>query len=147
MNPPRSLGLRTYFPAPARIFGFGQQHGDPFRTILNTLAQRGDFADTMQALSFFGSSMLRTALPPNVGMGSQFSENTYYTNKGSSSYNGLLITLHKNAGYGLQFDLNYTWSHSIDNVSLVANRRPLAATASSATCCGRGNAVPTPTLT
>ena len=60
-------------------------------------------------------------LPPNVGMGSQFSENTFFTNKGSSSYNGLLTTLHKNLGYGLQFDLNYTWSHSIDNVSLVAN--------------------------
>ena len=33
----------------------------------------------------------------------------------------MLITLHKNAGYGLQFDLNYTWSHSIDNVSFIAN--------------------------
>ena len=54
-------------------------------------------------------------------MGSQYSEFTYYTNKGFSSYNGLLTTLHKNAGYGLQFDLNYTWSHSIDNVSVVAN--------------------------
>jgi hypothetical protein len=33
----------------------------------------------------------------------------------------LLTTLHKNVGFGLQFDLNYTWSHSIDNVSLIAN--------------------------
>jgi hypothetical protein len=55
-------------------------------------------------------------------MGAQFSENTFYTNKGSSSYNGLLTTLHKNAGHGLQFDLNYTWSHSIDNVSIIANQ-------------------------
>jgi hypothetical protein len=31
------------------------------------------------------------------------------------------VTLHKNTGYGLQFDLNYTWSHSIDNTSLIAN--------------------------
>ena len=76
---------------------------------------RGDFADTIQALAAFG------VLPPNVGMGSQFSEFTYYGNKGFSSYNGLLTTLHKNASYGLQFDLNYTWSHSIDNTSLVAN--------------------------
>jgi len=60
-------------------------------------------------------------LPYNVGMGSQFSEFTYYTNKGFSTYHGLLATLHKNAGKGLQFDLNYTWSHSIDNVSLDAN--------------------------
>jgi hypothetical protein len=82
---------------------------------LAPLPHRGDFADTIQALAAFG------LLPPNVGMGSQYSEFTYYTNKGFSSYNGLLVTLHKNAGYGLQFDLNYTWSHSIDNVSVIAN--------------------------
>ena len=33
----------------------------------------------------------------------------------------MIVTLHKNPGFGLQFDLNYTWSHSIDNVSLIAN--------------------------
>ncbi len=82
---------------------------------LYTLAYRGDFADTMQGLSGAG------ILPDNVGMGSQFSEFTYYTNKGFSSYNGLLTTLHKNLGQGLTFDLNYTFSHSIDNVSVIAN--------------------------
>lgn len=82
---------------------------------LDTYVYRGDFADTTQAIA------AAQLIPPNVGMGSQFSENTFYTNKGFSSYNGLLTTLHKNAGYGLQFDLNYTWSHSIDNVSIVAN--------------------------
>ena len=76
--------------------------------------QRGDFADTIQALSNDG-------LAPNVGMPAQFAGNTIWTNKGFSSYNGLLITMHKNAGYGLQFDLNYTYSHSIDNVSFPAN--------------------------
>jgi hypothetical protein len=76
--------------------------------------QRGDFADTIQAISNDG-------LAPNVGMPAQFAGNTFWTNKGFSSYNGLLITLHKNAGYGLQFDLNYTYSHSIDNVSFPAN--------------------------
>ena len=82
---------------------------------LNTLVNRGDFADSMQALA--GAQLL----PSNVGMGSQFSENTFYTNMGSSAYHGLLVTLHKNAGHGLQFDLNYTWSHSVDNVSVIAN--------------------------
>jgi hypothetical protein len=83
---------------------------------LAPLPYRGDFADTIQALASFG------LLPANVGMGSQYSEFTYYTNKGFSSYNGMLVTLHKNAGYGLQFDLNYTWSHSIDDTSLIANQ-------------------------
>jgi hypothetical protein len=80
-----------------------------------TLANRGDFADTTQALAALG------AIAPNVGMAAQFSENTFYTNQGFSSYNGLLTTIHKNVGAGLQFDLNYTWSHSIDNVSVIAN--------------------------
>ena len=76
---------------------------------------RGDFADTIAALA--GSGFLG----PNVGMASQFPYNIVWTNKGSSNYHGLLVTLHKNAGYGLRFDLNYTWSHSIDNVSAPAN--------------------------
>lgn len=76
---------------------------------------RGDFSDAMYVLSAYG------ALQPNVGMASQYASNTVWTNKGFSDYNGLLVTLHKNAGYGLQFDLNYTWSHSIDNVSAPAN--------------------------
>ncbi len=89
------------------------------------LPYRGDFADTIQGIStlnqyssFFGVNEL---FPSNIGMGSQFSEFTYYTNKGFSNYDGMLTTLHKNAGHGIQFDLNYTWSHSIDNVSVVAN--------------------------
>ena len=75
--------------------------------------QRGDFADMIFAISPF--------LPSNAGMAAQFGDNTIWTNKGFSAYNGMLVTLHKNAGYGLQFDLNYTWSHSIDNVSAPAN--------------------------
>ncbi len=86
----------------------------------NTYATRGDFGDTTQALSALGY-YLGAGLAPNVGMAAQFAEDTFYTNKGFSAYNGLLTTLHKNAGHGLQFDLNYTWSHSIDNVSLIAN--------------------------
>jgi len=82
---------------------------------LGTLAYRGDFADTIQALASV------PLIPDNVGMGSQFSEFTYYTNKGISNYHGLLATLHKNMNHGLSFDLNYTWSHSIDNVSVIAN--------------------------
>lgn len=81
----------------------------------SSLLQKGDFADLIQAMASYG------LLPNNVGMGSQFSEFTYYTNKGFSNYHGFLTTLHKNVGYGLQFDVNYTWSRSIDNVSVDAN--------------------------
>jgi hypothetical protein len=79
----------------------------------------GDIADFSQSLTgpFAGVPVIGT----NAVIPSQFSSNDYYTNKGFSSYHGLLLTVHKNAGHGLQFDLNYTWSHSIDNFSLVAN--------------------------
>ena len=83
---------------------------------LGSLVAKGDFADTIQGLANAG------LLQPNVGMASQFAENTMYTNKGFSSYNGLLLTLQKNLTHGLQFDFNYTWSHSIDNVSLISNQ-------------------------
>lgn len=77
--------------------------------------ERGDISDSIFYLAALG------VLPPNVGMPTQYSENTVWTNKGSSSYNAMLVTLHKNVRNGLQFDLNYTWSHSIDNVSVVSN--------------------------
>jgi hypothetical protein len=83
-------------------------------------AARGDFADWVYSLASTqtGNGYL---LPPNVGMAAQFAENTVYTNKGFSGYNGMLATLHKNTGFGLTFDINYTWSHAIDNVSVTAN--------------------------
>lgn len=87
---------------------------------LTTLVSNGDFADFVQALA--GADLIQ----PNIGMASQYSENTYYTNKGFSTYHGMLVTLHKNRSHGLQFDLNYTWSHSIDNVSIIANQSAAA---------------------
>jgi hypothetical protein len=56
-----------------------------------------------------------------VGSSAQFDENTFYTNKGFSSYNALLFTLQKNASHGLNYDFNYTFQHSIDNISFFAN--------------------------
>jgi hypothetical protein len=84
---------------------------------IGNLIYNGDLADTVQA----ATGGYNYAQPYNAGMSPQFSENTVYTNKGFSSYNGLLVTLHKNMTHGLTFDFNYTFSHSIDNVSLVAN--------------------------
>jgi hypothetical protein len=76
--------------------------------------QRGDFGDSVQ---FFSD----TGAPLNVGSAAQFSENTFYSNGGFSTYHGLLFTLSKNASHGLHYDFNYTYSHSIDNVSFFAN--------------------------
>jgi hypothetical protein len=117
LNPVPQPWFENVLPPGAGVNFFGVPSNTAILTYyLGSFVTRGDFADTMEILSSAG------LLPSNVGMGSQFSENTFYTNKGSSSYNGLLTTLHKNAGHGLQFDLNYTWSHSIDNVSIIANQ-------------------------
>jgi hypothetical protein len=99
--------------------GIGTANGYPNNTSfladnLGGIPANGDFADFVQAIS--------SLIPSNVGMASQFSENTFYTNKGFSTYHGLLTTLQKNFSHGLQFDVNYTWAHSIDNVSLIANQ-------------------------
>jgi hypothetical protein len=79
------------------------------------LVSIGDTADTVQAL--YQNGLLR----PNVGLSSQFGTNGFVKNFGSSSYNGMLVSLRKRFSQGVQFDVNYTWSHSLDNQSTVAN--------------------------
>jgi hypothetical protein len=81
---------------------------------------RGDLADTIQLLNiegFFGV----VPWTPGVGLAPQFGTNLYMTNQAYSNYNGLLTTLHHKMSRGLQFDLNYTYSHSLDNISATPN--------------------------
>ncbi|MDP9050781.1 MAG: TonB-dependent receptor [Acidobacteriota bacterium] len=80
-----------------------------------TFINNGDITDALQAFASAG------ILPSNVGLASQFARDTFFTNKGFSNYNGLLLTVSKNMSHGTKFDFNYTWSHSIDNVSIIAN--------------------------
>ena len=75
--------------------------------------RNGDFGDFVQSIS--------NITPLNVGSSAQFSQNSFYTSGGFSSYNAMLVSLQKNLSRGLQFDVNYTFAHSIDNVSLFAN--------------------------
>jgi hypothetical protein len=79
------------------------------------LVQTGNTAPIISAL--YGSGLLA----PNSGMSSQFIANGYVTNTGSSSYNGMLFSLRKRLTGGLQFDFNYTLSHSVDNQSTITN--------------------------
>jgi hypothetical protein len=82
---------------------------------LRQLVLRGDTSDAIQLLYANG------LLAPNVGMSAQFGTNIYISNQGASSYDGMLVSLRKRFSHNLQFDLNYTWSHSIDNGSSVVN--------------------------
>lgn len=53
------------------------------------------------------------AAPPNAALGRV----TQYLSAGTASYNGLTLSLQKRVSAGLSFNLNYTWSHSLDDVS------------------------------
>ena len=91
------------------------------RAFFRTLISRGDLTDTLQGLYGFFSGPFGGLIPPNVGLAGQFSVNSYISNAGSSNYDAMLLTLTKRPTSGLQFQFNYTFSHSIDNVSTVAN--------------------------
>jgi hypothetical protein len=114
---PTHVQLQPWFEnvvAPGIGAGAGYANNTQFlASVLGGLFQNGDFADFNQAIS--------SITPQNVGMATQFSENSFHDNQGFSSYNGLLLSLQKNLSHGLQYDLNYTWSHSIDNTSYGAN--------------------------
>jgi hypothetical protein len=80
-----------------------------------TFFQRGSATGVVRNLA------IQNLLLSNVGMAGQFFENAVVTNLGSSNYSGLLVSLRKRLSHGLVFDLNYTFSHSIDNNSSVFN--------------------------
>ncbi len=84
------------------------------------LVLRGDLSDTTEGMNII-NSLFGVGFAPGIGLSPQFDTNVYVTNKSFSSYNSLLATLHKKYSNGLQFDLNYTYSHSIDNASVSAN--------------------------
>jgi carboxypeptidase family protein len=68
-----------------------------------------------------GEIVASLPFPQNVGLTPQFFVDALMANKGYSSYNSMFTTLRKRLSHNLQFDLNYTLAHSIDNGSTVAN--------------------------
>jgi len=76
---------------------------------------RGDLSSLILNLAAAG------VLFPNIGLPAQTSANAYIGNYASSNYNAILLSLRKRISNGLQFDFNYTYSHSIDNVSDITN--------------------------
>ncbi len=79
------------------------------------LLRVGDLSDTVQ--SIFSTGLLDF----NVGLPAQTGANGYIGNYAASDYNALLVSLSKQASHGLQFTFNYTFSHSIDNLSEITN--------------------------
>ena len=53
------------------------------------------------------------AAPPNAAFGTV----DQYLSAGGSNYHGLIVSLQRRVSAGLTFNLNYTWSHALDDVS------------------------------
>jgi len=108
-------------PVTCQNFGFtGHQNcstlvASGFGGFFQPFLTRGDLSSVILFLEEIG------LLFPNIGLPAQTSANGYIGNYASSNYNALLTTLRKRFSSGLQFDFNYTYSHSIDNLSEVAN--------------------------
>jgi len=111
MNP---ASMATYG-VPCSGLGLGGNCTELAANFIGDLIGIGDAADTLEI--FWNNGLLNA----NVGQSSQFATNSYITNMGSSNYHGALISLQKRFSEGLQFDLNYTYSKSIDNQSSVTN--------------------------
>ncbi|HTU33206.1 MAG TPA: TonB-dependent receptor [Candidatus Acidoferrum sp.] len=75
----------------------------------------GDLSSTDEVLSEVG------LLNPNTGLLAQTGSAGYIGNFASSNYNSLIVTLRKKLSNNLQFDFDYAYAHSIDNVSEINN--------------------------
>lgn len=104
-------------------------------------AGTGNFVPLQQGNSFNVVRQLTQAqlLLPNVGITPQFISNYYLSNKSWSNYNGMVLILRKRLSQGIQFDFNYTFSHSMDNFSGVANNNGNPANNSQSVLCDTTN--------
>jgi hypothetical protein len=84
-------------------------------------AQGGDYTTALYNLDVPGGSLCCSALGPNAIFDSQFGELAALRSRGSGSYHAMQWTLRKRFSGGVQFDLNYTFSKSIDLASLPEN--------------------------
>ncbi len=82
---------------------------------LSSFVAVGNLSSTVWVLSQNG------LLNPNVGLYAQTGANGYIGNYSSSSYNAMLMSVRKRYSNNLALDFDYTYSHSIDNMSNVLN--------------------------
>jgi Carboxypeptidase regulatory-like domain len=94
----------------AGLAGFYFYDGDLSSTILS-------LADAQGLSGTLGQGLLL----PNVGLLSQNGAAGFIGNYSSSNYNALIIRVNHRLSHDLTIELNYTYSHSIDNDSGVQN--------------------------
>ncbi len=63
---------------------------------------------------------------PTAAPAPSFGVVTQYLQAGTASYNGLQVSLQRRLAAGLSFNVNYTWSHALDDVSNGGSNEPFA---------------------
>jgi len=95
--------------------------------------QDGDTSSLIQTLAdqhfFSGGNLQQGLLLPNVGLLAQNGAAGYIGNYSASSYNAMIVRVNHRLSRDLTMELNYTYSHSIDNDSGVQNALVSFATA------------------
>jgi hypothetical protein len=110
-----AIGEQPFFDDLVLGAPFGLTGTQVIAQFLTPNATRGDMGSIVYTLQNAG------LMPFGIGFNPQYVYDMYYTNKAASNYDGLLTTLHRKFAQGGQFDLNYTYSHSLDNLSATAN--------------------------
>jgi hypothetical protein len=103
------------FGVPCSGLGLGANCTQLIANFQPTLTRVGGTADLIRSLNLNG------LFPNNVGVSAQFATNAYITNQGESDYHGALVSLQKRFSKGFEFEVNYTFSKSLDNQSSVVN--------------------------
>jgi Carboxypeptidase regulatory-like domain len=106
------LGVTTTCTQLAAAFGGGQ------------FFSSGDVSSEIQTLADFhnlSGVVEQGLLLPNVGLLAQNGAAGFIGNYSASSYNALIIRVNHRVSHNLTMELNYTYSHSIDNDSGVQN--------------------------
>jgi hypothetical protein len=93
--------------------------------------QAGDYTTALTELDQDGGALCCSILGPNAIFNDQFSALTALRSRGTGSYHAMQWTLRKRYSAGVQFDLNYTYSKSIDLASIPENNQLTAGGATS----------------
>ena len=101
----------AYFPGSASANYFYSVYGD----------FGGSFLDSLHAADRYAGYYIPGKCLSITGcytfFAKQGSSMPVWMNAGKAEFNALMVTLRRHYANGLQFDFNYTWSHSIDNGS------------------------------
>ena len=121
---PTGLNCTTIGPALAGFFGFAPASCTQLAVALGGgFFGDGDTSSLIQTLAdiHLTGNVEQGLLLPNVGLLAQDGAAGFIGNYSSSSYNALIVRVNHRMSHNLTMELNYTYSHSIDNDSGVQN--------------------------